>query len=245
MRQRTDDSGRPHAVPTASIGFRPEFLDFQRGIHVGNLEDNERITRILKLGLESRYRQPFVTERWGRGVYWQWIGYLPRANREAKPLSNRVSFGCSKFFLSVDTGEGLFKCGLQVERGFVKAPREFPTCKLERDWDWHRLMGAFKSGSPLEKELKRLVMREGFRIRAGSWGDDPVYLSKANYAGVSGIARMLRKAPADDWAGFQLFYAMDENEVRSSAGMDLVESMMAVFDEVKPVMNLCMQIELI
>jgi len=37
---------------------------------------------------------------------------------------------------------------------------------------------------------------------------------------------------------------MDENDVRSSTGVDLVESMMAVFEEVTPVMNCCMQIEL-
>jgi hypothetical protein len=244
MQQKTLRAEPTYALPTASIGFRPEYLDFRRGIHVGNLEDHERITRILKLGLESRYRQPFVTERWGRGVYWQWIGYLPRANREAKVASSRVSFGCSKFFLSVDTDEGLFKCGLQVERGFVRAPRGFPACKLARDWDWHRLMVALKPGSPMEKELKRLVVREGFRIRAGSWEDDRAYLSKSNFTGATGIGRLLRKAPADDWAGFQLFYAMDENAVRSSTGVDLVESMMAVFDEVTPVMNLCMQIEL-
>src|SRR5215472_9504580 len=121
MRPKPDFAGLRYATPTSAIAFRPEFLNFRRGIHVGNLEDNERITRILKLGIESRYQQPFVTERWGRGVYWLWIGYLPRANREAKPLSNRVSFGCSKFFLSVDTDEGLFKCGLQVERGFLTA----------------------------------------------------------------------------------------------------------------------------
>jgi len=60
----------------AAVAFRPDCLDFRRGIHVGNLEDNERITRILKLALESGYAQPFVTERWGRGVCWQWIGYL-------------------------------------------------------------------------------------------------------------------------------------------------------------------------
>ena len=29
-------------------GFRPELLDFKRGIHVGNLEPHERITKILK-----------------------------------------------------------------------------------------------------------------------------------------------------------------------------------------------------
>jgi len=244
MRQKVDLSESSNALPTAGIGFRPEYLDFRRGIHVGHLQDNERITRILKLGLESRYRQSFVTERWGRGVYWQWIGYLPRSNREAKPLSNRVSFGCSKFFLSVDTDEKLFKCGLQVERGFAKAPRDFPACKLERDWDWHRMMKALKPGNCMEKELKRLVMREGFKIRAGSWAEDPVYFSKANYAGISAIARGLRKLPADEWAGFQVFYAMGERDVRSSTGVDLVESMMAVFEEVTPVMNLCMQMEL-
>lgn len=231
-------------MPTAAIGFRPEFLDFRRGIHVGNLEDNERITRILKLGIEARYQQPFVTERWGRGVYWQWIGYLPRANREAKPISNRVSFGCSKFFLSLDTDERLFKCGVQVERGFLRAPRDFPACKLDRDWDWHRLMAALRPSGRMDKELKRLVTREGFRIRAGSWGDDPVYLSRSNFTGIAGIVRALKAANANEWAGFQLFYAMDEKEVLSSTGGDLVESMMAVFAEVTPVMNLCMQIEL-
>ena len=231
-------------IPVVAIGFRPEFLDFQRGIRVGNLEDHERITRILKLGLEARYRQAFVTERWGRGVYWQWIGFLPRANREAKPHSHGVSFGCSKFFLSVDTEERLFTCGLQVERGYVRAPRDFPGCRLAADWDWHRLVTALKPGSPMERELKRLVLREGFRIRAGSWEAEPVYFSKSNFRGVSAIKRQLQQAPAGDWAGFQLFYAMDETEVRGSTGLDLVESMLAVFEEVTPAMNLCMQIEL-
>src|SRR3974377_553711 len=89
-------------VPKAAIAFRPEFLDFKRGIRVGNLKDNERITRLLKMELEHRYQQEFVTERWGRGVYWMWIGYLPRANRAAMPISGSVSFGCSKFFIMVD-----------------------------------------------------------------------------------------------------------------------------------------------
>ncbi|MBZ5515976.1 MAG: hypothetical protein LAN62_14240 [Acidobacteriia bacterium] len=51
-------------IPSVAIGFRPEFLDFKRGIRVGNLEENERITRILKLALEAQHGQPFVTERW-------------------------------------------------------------------------------------------------------------------------------------------------------------------------------------
>ncbi len=236
-------SGISLPLPAVAIGFRPEYLDFRRGIHVGNLEDNERITRILKLGLESRYQQPFVTERWGRGVYWQWIGYLPRANRSAKPLSSHVSFGCSKFFIMVDTDEKLFKCGLQVERGYLKAPREFRQCELRADWDWHRLVNSLKPRSPLERELRRLICREGFMLQAGTW-EEPAHYSAANFPNVMKLRRFLQSAPKNHWAGFQLYYPMSEEEVRSSTGVDLVESMLAVFHEVTPVMNLCMQIGL-
>ncbi len=229
--------------PRAAVGFQPQFLDFQRGIRVGNLEENERITRILKLALEARYGQPFITERWGRGVYWQWIGYLLRANRTAKPLSAHVSFGCAKFFLSLDRDEQLFKCGLQVERGFVKAPREARDCELRPDWDWHRLLAALRPRSPMERELKHLL-REGFLLWAGSWEAEPAYFSQANLPGLLKLRRLLQAAPKSRWAGFQLFYPMREKEVRNTTGVDLVESMLAVFNEVTPAMNLCMQIRL-
>ena len=93
-------AGRPVVLPGLGVAcaFRPEFLDFQRGIHVGNLNDHERITRILKLALEARYGQPFVTERWGRGVYWHWIGYLPRANRLARNPYPRMSVSAARNF---------------------------------------------------------------------------------------------------------------------------------------------------
>jgi hypothetical protein len=231
-------------LPTAAIGFRPEFLDFRRGIHVGNLEENERITRILKLALEARYRQGFVTERWGRGVFWQWIAFLPRADRDAKPLSSRVSFGCSKFFISVETGDKLFKCGLQVERGYVKAPRPFRECELRTDWDWHRLVKGLRPGSPVEREIHRLIVREGFSLFAGSWDAERAQFSHENFPGVTKLRRLLNAAPGNQWAGFQLFYPMTEEEVRKATGVDLVESMLAVFGEVTPLMNLTMQIEL-
>ena len=231
-------------LPDVAIGFRPEFLDFRRGIRVGNLEDNERITRLLKLALEARYRQPFVTERWGRGVYWQWIGYLPRANRDAKPISSGASFGCSKFFLMMDTEEQLFKCGIQVERGYLKAPREYRYCELREDWDWHRLLRALKPDSPMERELQRLVLREGFLLHAGSWEDEPLRFSRADFPGAMKLRRLLESAPKNRWAGFQIFYPMGPKEVRNSTGLDLLESILAVFSEVTPAMNLCMQIRL-
>lgn len=231
------------ALPPAAIGFRPEFLDFRRGIRVGNLEDNERITRILKLALEQRYQQAFVTERWGRGVYWQWIGYLPRANREAKPISGHVSFGCSKFFLMVDTDEQLFKCGFQVERGYLRAPRQYRHCELRSDWDWHRLLKALKLGDQMEREIKRLL-REGFVIHAGTWEQEPARSSKTNFLDLRRLRRTLQAAPHNQWAGFQIYYPMRESEVRTATGLDLVDSMLAVFEEVTPAMNLCMQIQL-
>ncbi len=228
--------------PRAAIGFLPEYLDFERGIHVGNLEDNQRITRILKLALEYRYREPFVTERYGRGVYWQWIGFLPRANRSAKPISSKVSFGCSKFFLTVDTDERLFKCGFSVERGFRESP-DWPGTQLQSDWDWHRLTASLKPSGAMARELKRLVFREGFQIDAGGW-DERQPVTKDNFPTVTKLKKVLDDAPAASWAGFQVYYPMPKEEVRGSSGVDLVESMMAVFEEVTPAMNLCMQVRL-
>jgi hypothetical protein len=231
-------------LPPTAIEFRPEYLDFDRGIRVGNLQDNERITRILKLALEHRYQEPFVTERWGRGVFWQWIGYLPRSNLTAKPLSSAVSFGCSKFFLTVDTDDRLFKCGMQVERGYVKAPPDFPSCELRADWDWHRLIKQLKKGSQLERELKRLVIREGFGLHAGNWEEGIVEISGGSLPEVAKLRDILGDARPDRWAGFQLYYAFTEEEVRTTPGVDLVDSMLAVFGEVEPAMNLCMQVQL-
>jgi hypothetical protein len=231
-------------VPKAAIAFRPEFFDFDRGIRVGNLEDNERITRLLKLELEARYQQSFVTERWGRGVFWAWIGFLPCANRAAKPISGSVSFGCSKFFVMVDTDDREFKCGLQVERGYLKAPAGYRQCQLKEDWDWNRLVGAIKAGSEVEREIARLVRREGFRVHAGSWGRDSARFDGASLPGAAALRKVLMNAPADGWAGFQLYYPMAEQEVCSTLGIDLFEAILAVFQEVLPVMNSCMQVRL-
>lgn len=235
---------RGRALPPAAVGFRPEFLDFRRGIRVGNLEDHERITRILKASLEARFEEEFVTERWGRGVYWRWIGFLSRANRSAKSVSSQVSFGCSKFFIMMDPGEDLFKCGLQVERGYVKPPDEHPGCQLREDWDWHRLTAGLRRGGPMGRELRRLVVQEGFHIHAGGWEEDPARFSSKNFPGAVRLRQVLEAAREDRWAGFQVYYPLDEREVRSSTGLDLVEAMLAVFREVTPAMNLCMEVRL-
>ncbi len=231
------------AISPARIGFRPEYLDFRRGIRVGNLQDHERITRILKLALEARYGQAFLTERWGRGVYWRWIGLLTRANREAKPLSSHVSFGCAKFFISLDPEDRLFECGMQVERGYIHPPAGGGAWRLQPDWDWMRLLAGLKRGGEMESELRRLL-KEGFLIHAGSWEAQPQVYSAADFPGVRALKKALEAAPKRHWAGLQVYYAMREEEVRGAAGADLVESMLAAFEETRPLMNLVMQVRL-
>ncbi|HSW40689.1 MAG TPA: hypothetical protein VLL97_14490 [Acidobacteriota bacterium] len=231
------------AFPRSAIGFRNEYLDFQRGIRVGNLQDNQRITRILKLALEERHGESFITERFGRGVFWQWIGFVLRSNREAKPISSKASFGCAKFFLAMDIDDRLFKCGFSVERGMVRPPEGNRKIQLMPDWDWHRLLSSLKTAGVFERELRRLVCREGFAVDAGCWEDRVVFTGKTFPDGAE-LKKILEDAPPASWAGFQAYYPMTEKDVRDSSGIDLIESVLAVFSEVAPAMNLCMQTRL-
>lgn len=236
-------SGTESAVsePPTGEAFRVQWIDFERGIRVGNLEPHERITQILKHGLERRYGTPFVTDRWGRGVHWQWICWVPRANRDAKPISHDVNFGCAKLFISVDRQGAVFQSGLQIERGSMPEKSGIPGT-LARDWDWHRLMKQCEEGTTLDREMGRLVRREGFTARliggrVSSW-------TAATWKSSVQIRESARKAPADEWAGFQLFYPMGADEVRSCSGHELVRAIFGVFEEVTEAMNQCMQIRL-
>lgn len=96
----------------------------------------------------------------------------------------------------------------------------------------------------MARELKRLVCREGFLVHVGSWDQERVAFSRADYPGPLQLRRALENAPQNLWAGFQLFYRMSESDVRRATGLDLVESMLAVYREALPTMNLCMQIQL-
>jgi len=229
--------------PMRLDGFRPEFLDFQRGIRVGHLEPHQRITQILKWSLQARYEQDFVIDRYGRGVYWQWICFLPKANRIAKPLSNSHNFSCSKFFIKIDREEATFQSGLQVERGFGKDQGQRPAFQLQTDWDWHRLISRLRDRSSLYRELRRLVMEDNFHLHAGS-RQTYVRYSRLNFPGAVELRRALTGCPDQEWVVFQLYYPMAPDEVRGSTGSDLVEAILAVLQEVAPVMNHCMQVSL-
>lgn len=224
-------------VPTGAA-FNTEWIDFERGIRVGNLEPHERITRILKHGLEERYGTGFVTDRWGRGVYWQWICWLPRPNREAKPISSDSNWGCAKLFISIDRTRMAFQCGMTIERGLVSG---FP--KLQKDWDWHRLIAQCKAGTDLDKEMRRLVKKEGFCASVTGAGETKRFTSK-DFTSARQIADTARKAPPREWAGFSLFYPMPQAEVRATSGYDFVQGILGAFAETVPAMNLCMQVPL-
>ena len=229
-------------MPTGEA-FRPEWIDFDRGIRVGNLEPHERITQILKFQLEQRHQTRFITDRWGRGVYWQWICWLPRANREIKPVSHTVNFGCAKFFISADGARRVFQSGLQIERGYAAGTPPFPGCRLEKDWDWHRLMKQAANGTDLDRELGRLLKRDGFVVEVGDWENNLVLTAK-NFSSARQIRDAAKKAPPRRWAGFQLYYPMPADEVRACTGLELVKAVCAVFSDVTPAMNACMQVPL-
>ena len=229
-------------VPTGEA-FRPEWIDFDRGIRVGNLEPHERITRILKHRLEEEYGTGFVTDRWGRGVYWQWICWLPRADREAKTVSRASNFGCAKLYISADRSRRIFQCGLAIERGFITGTPSFPGILLQKDWDWHRLMKQCSPDTDLDRELRRLVKREGFSVAIGGPGGNVTFTRK-EFASARQISDAARKAPRNAWSGFDLYYPMTESEVQASSGYELVQAVLGAFAEVVPLMNMCMQVRL-
>lgn len=231
------------AEPPSGEAFRSEWIDFAHGIRVGRLEPHERITRILKGHLEARHRTPFVTDRWGRGVFWQWICWLPRANREAKPLSHAINFGCAKLFICAERETRVFKAGLQLERGIAAGPEAARPWGLRDDWDWHRLIRQCRRGTPLDRELRRLLHEEEFVAEVDGLGHNEV-LTAATFRSAAQIARAAARCSPNQWAVFQLYHPMPEAEVRACSGYELVQAVRGAFAAVVPAMDCCMQVPL-
>jgi len=231
-------SQRPRFSLPPLADFRREYLDFERGIRIGKLEPEQRLTRLLKSALESALDTPFATVRWGRGVYWQWIGFFPKAARQAK-----ASFGCAKYFVSLDREERALQAGMQVERGYVIPPPEFRECRLQADWDWHRLLALLKRGQAMERALTELVRRDGFRIFVGSWEGGREFTA-ATFTGLAALRRAIARAPARRWCGFQLFYALGEEEIRAMEGYEILDAVLAIFAEVTPIVSACWPVRL-
>jgi hypothetical protein len=118
-----------------------------------------------------------------------------------------------------------------------------PGILLRPDWDWNRLMAQCTEGTALDKELRRLVLHEGF-VAAIS-GPAAVRFSGRSFRSARQIREAADKAPRAQWAGFDLFYPMPESEIRASGGYELVQGILGAFAEVVPVMNMCMQVPLV
>ncbi len=225
---------RAHDLDPAALGraFQTQWIDPARGIRVGNLEPHERITQIIKSWLQARYAQPFVIDKWGRGSFWKWICWVPRRNREVKPLSSAGNWCSAKFYMSAFDSRGRFECGMQVERGPAVGPPRFPGCLLQDDWDWHRLLKQLRKGSPLDREMARLLREDGFE----AWIADRTFAGD-DYTSASQLKRALRRVPDDEWAGFQLYYPFAIDEVRKISGGEFIEAVCAVYEELTPAMN--------
>lgn len=215
--------------------FRSEFLDFERGIRVGHLEPEERLTQILKGRLTNRHGVRMICDRWGRGVYWQWLCWVPEPNKKAKPLSAGHNFASTKFYVTIDRQLRVLQSGMQVERA--------PQCKVDKwpvtvesDWDWHVLFKALGEDA-LPRHLSRLLS-EGFRVRVGAFANRTEY--DGDTWDLNACRCTMQQLDADAWGGFQLFWPMPEQEVCATSGPELVEAMIGIFAEVTPAMNLSM-----
>jgi len=232
-------------LPAAPLPVRPafkrQFLDFERGIRMGGLEPHERITQIIKYALVQRHGRDFIIDKWGRGRYWQWICWVVRANREAKPISGGYNFSCAKFFVSLDREERTLDAGMQVERALARrGAGQADEVHAEEDWDFWRLVRGLRKGSPLEKELARLVAAEGFTAHVGGTSSATHTFRGRRWGGGAALRRALRSVPDDAWGWFQAYYSIGEKELAGMDGSEIIAAVLAIFDEVAPAMNLVM-----
>jgi hypothetical protein len=91
----------------------------------------------------------------------------------AKPFSHHTNFGCSKFFISMDREECVFKSGMQMERGYIEAPSGRHSWELKKDWDWHLLMAQLEEDPQFQKMLVRLMKKGRVPSEAGQL-DEPL-----------------------------------------------------------------------
>ena len=69
-------------------------------------------------------------------------------------------------------------------------------------------------------------------------------LDRASFRSAAQLAAAARRISPQVFGGLQLYYPMPARELRSCTGYELVKAVLAVFAEVLPTMNLCMQVEL-
>jgi hypothetical protein len=176
-------------------------------------------------------------------VYWQWICWVPRPNRDAKPVSHDANWGSAKFYITVDRDRRVFEPGFTVERGYASGPESRKAWGLKEDWDWHRLVRRCTRGGALDAELRRLVKGEGFVVSVAG-GAGAVRLDARGWSSALQVRNAARKCPDREWAGVSVYYPMPEAEVRACSGYELVKAIEGVFAQLVPAMNRCLQVPL-
>lgn len=217
-------------------GFERSFLDFDRGIRVGRLDPSQRITQIIKAVLIRRHGIDMICDRWGRGIFWQWICWVPRPNREAKPQSSQYNFSSAKFFISIDREDHEFRAGFQLERAPSRPGRDDWRVAICRDWDWHVMLKALKGKK--FPQILRSLLSDGFRIRCGPFSSMTEF-RKSNWSAAA-CGREAQTAALREWGAFQAYWAFPEKEINGMTGPEIVEAVISVFDETASAMNECM-----
>ncbi len=227
------------AVLPDGSAFRTEWIEIGRGIRVGHLRPEERFTRIVKFRLHRRYGRDFLVDRWGRGSIWPTVWFVPRENRRAKSAAGRGHFSCAKFYAAAPPGEEVFRAGFHIESGLRRSP-DRPELERKNDWDWHRFLRALRRNDAFDEHLRRLVRRDGFSVSVGFF--DRRTFPADSFEGSRTILRAIRKQDPDGWTGVLIDYGWNAGEIASMNGPELIDAVMAVYDELYDIMNACLQI---
>ncbi|MDP3981306.1 MAG: hypothetical protein Q8Q33_07840, partial [Chlamydiota bacterium] len=196
----------PNISPCA---FQPSFIDFKKGIRVGHLDENARLSRILKNALHEIFGEVFLVDRWGRGVYWEYIWFTPQRSWKKKNIKGRGHFESAKFFVGLDSKLKEFRAGIHIESGYTRSVEE-PRYQRNDQWDWNRMMKTLKGNTHLHAILKQLINEEQFRLQIGFSEDRSIYDC---WDGPKNILKEIQKRLCENWVVVQFFHAYSKQDL--------------------------------
>lgn len=221
--------------------FRTEWINVKKGIRVGHLEPEQRLTQILKARLLNIFSEDFLVDHWGRGLYWTYIWFCPRSNLKAKNFHGPGQFPSAKFFVGVDVEEEKFVSGLYVESGYNHSDE--PRYMRGPDWDWNRFLDRLRHDGAFRNELERLVLKEAFAITIG-FLDETRTFEKESYEGIQPVLGEIENRMREDWVVVQIYYPFTEKELKAMDGRQIVDAVMGTWHELLPAANGCLQMPL-
>ncbi|XHR26735.1 MAG: hypothetical protein ACFUZC_12330 [Chthoniobacteraceae bacterium] len=86
-----------------------------------------------------------------------------------------------------------------------------------------------------------MVDSEGF-VAAAASEQARGGLIERSFTDTNELRRALQRCSPERWAGFQLYYPMPERKLRACTGYELVQAIVAVFMQLIPAMNCCMDV---